>query len=87
MFNIFFNKPIQVVAANEIRQGDYIHSVSDPDCPVEMEKRKGYVVEIASSPTAPQLIELKLTNRLTSLKVLASVTAVITRKESSEKKS
>ena len=86
MFKDFFNKPIQVVDVNEIRQGDYIHSFSDPDCQLEIEKRKGYVIEVASLPITSKLIELKLTNRLTSLKVPTSATAVITRKESSEKK-
>lgn len=83
MFKDFFDKPILIVGINDIRKGDFVHSLSIPNCLVESEKRQGYVLEIVSPLIPSGSIELQLTNRFTSLKVPSSATAVITRKEDS----
>ncbi len=76
----FFYKPIKVVTIENIRPGDYIHDISDPASLLDIEKRKGHVISIASKIESKQ-IALRLVNRVTVLKVPANTQAVITRED------
>ncbi len=80
MFKNFFNKPIQVVTTSDIRPGDFIHDISDPASMLDIEKRRGYVISIASQ-IEPRRIILRLTGRRTLLEVPENTQAVITREQ------
>ena len=84
MFKNFFSKPIQVAIASEIRPGDFIHDISDLACALDIEKRKGHVISIASKIDSRQIV-LKLTDRRTLLEVPENSQAVITREQESAK--
>ena len=73
----FFYKPIKVVTIENIRPGDFIHDIADPASLLDIEKRRGYVISIASQ-IEPRRIILRLTGRRTLLEVPADANAVIT---------
>jgi hypothetical protein len=77
MMKDFFDKPIKVVTTCDIRPGDYIHDIADPASLIDIEKRRGYVISIASQ-IEPKRIVLRLTGRRTLLEVPADANAVIT---------
>ncbi len=78
MMKDFFSKPIKVVITSNIRPGDYVHDIADPASLLDIEKRKGYVMSVASKVKSGRTV-LRLIGRKSSLEVPADANVVITR--------
>lgn len=72
----FFYKPIKVVTTCNIRPGDFIHDIYDPVSLLDIEKRKGHVLSVASKIKSGRTV-LRLIGRKTTLEVPEDVNAII----------